>query len=131
MTAIQFGILLLATVGVIFMVVSSVGVLRLPDVYTRMHAAGAATTLGLGCILLAAGFYYGGWALFRMVLLIVLFFITGPVATATMARAAHRTDYQGNLLLYYDDLAVDEARRKGEPIPTFEKPNQTNQIASS
>jgi multicomponent Na+:H+ antiporter subunit G len=112
MTITQLGIFLLASVGVFFMIVSSIGVLRLPDVYTRMHAAGAATTLGLGCILLAAGFYYGGWALFRMVLLITLFFITGPIATATMARAAHRTDYQGNLLLHYDDLAVDEARKK-------------------
>lgn len=109
MTYQQAGILLLAAIGVFFTTVSSIGVLRLPDVYMRMQAAGKATGLGIGCILLAAGFYYGDWALVRMLILLVLFFITGPIATSAMAHAAYRTDYDREIVLYYDELAVDEA----------------------
>jgi multicomponent Na+:H+ antiporter subunit G len=118
MTTSELGILLLASVGVFFMVVSGVGVLRLPDVYTRMHAASAAITIGIGCILLAAGFTYGQWELVRMLLLIVLFYITGPIATTSMARAAYRTDYEGRLVLHYDELAVhDEQLDDSSPPP--------------
>ena len=111
MTYKELGIILLATVGVFFMLVSSIGLLRLPDAYMRMHAAGKATSLGIGCILLAAGFYYGDWALLRMVILLLLFFITGPIATSAMAHASYRTDYDRELVLYYDELAAAEAQQ--------------------
>jgi len=42
-------------------------------------------------------------------ILLVLFFITGPIATSAMAHAAYRTDYDREIVLYYDELAVDEA----------------------
>lgn len=108
MTIQQAGILLLATIGVIFTAVSSIGVLRLPDVYMRMQAAGKATTIGISCVLLAAGFHYGEWTLVRMLILLLLFFITGPIATSAMAHAAYRTDYDREIVLYYDELAEDE-----------------------
>jgi multicomponent Na+:H+ antiporter subunit G len=108
MTWQELGILLLAAIGVFFMSVSSIGVLRLPDVYLRMQAAGKATTLGIGCILLAAGFVFGEWALLRMVILLVLFFITGPIASAAITHAAYRTDYERELVLHYDELAAFE-----------------------
>lgn len=117
MTTGELGILILASIGVFFMVVSSVGVLRLPDVYTRMHAASSATTLGIGCILLAAGFTYGQWGLFKMLTLMILFFITGPIATTTMARAAYRTDYDAKLVLHYDELADDDVQQRDDPNP--------------
>lgn len=120
MTTRELGILLLASIGVLFMVVSSVGVLRLPDVYTRMHAAGSAITLGIGCILLAAGFTYGQWGLVRMLILIVLFFITGPIATTAMARAAYRTDYEGRLVLNYDELAVHDEQPDDSSPPSVQ-----------
>lgn len=112
MTLQQASILLLATIGVAFTAVSSIGVLRLPDVYMRMQAASKATTLGIGCILLAAGFHYGEWALVRMLILLFLFFITGPIASSAMAHAAYRTDYDREIVLYYDELAVDEQRQQ-------------------
>jgi multicomponent Na+:H+ antiporter subunit G len=102
----------LAAVGTFFTLVSSVGVLRLPDVYARMQAAGKATSLGIGCILLAAGFHFGEWALVRMIILLVLFFITGPIAITAMAHAAYRTDYERELVLDYDDLAAVEEQRQ-------------------
>ena len=122
MTMHELGILILASIGVFFMVVSSIGILRLPDVYARMQAAGKATSLGIGSVLLAAGFYYGEWALVRMVILLLLFFITSPIATAAMAHAAYRTDYERELVLYYDELAAAEARQRGEPLANTNMP---------
>ncbi|MCC6458174.1 MAG: monovalent cation/H(+) antiporter subunit G [Caldilineaceae bacterium] len=109
MTPQELGILTLASIGVFFMLVSSIGLVRLPDVYARMQSAGKATTLGIGFTLLAAGFYYGEWGLFRMIVLLVLFFITGPIATTAMAHAAYRTDYEREIVLHYDELADAEA----------------------
>jgi multicomponent Na+:H+ antiporter subunit G len=120
----ELAILILAAIGVLFMLVSSVGVLRLPDVYARMQAAGKATSIGIGCILLAAGFFYGEWALVRMIVLLALFFITGPIATTALAHAAYRTDYERELVLYYDELANAEAKAKkvGEHGPIARQP---------
>lgn len=97
--------LLFASIGVLFMVISAIGILRLPDVYARMHAAGKAATLGVSCLLLAAGIFYGGAFLWRMVILIVLFFITAPIATTAIARAAYRSTPEDRFVLRYDALA--------------------------
>ena len=101
-------ILGLATVGVAFMLISALGILRLPDVFTRMHAAGKAATLGVSCLLLAAGIFFGTLdnisEFWRMVALIALFFVTAPIATTTMARAAYRTAKPGDFTLVVDEM---------------------------
>ncbi|MBI3957804.1 MAG: monovalent cation/H(+) antiporter subunit G [Chloroflexi bacterium] len=102
-------ILTLATVGVVFMLISALGILRLPDVFTRMHAAGKAATLGVSCLLLAAGIFFGdGSQFWRMVALIALFFVTAPIATTTMARAAYRTGKVEEFRLSVDEMAETE-----------------------
>lgn len=106
-------VLFFAMVGVAFMVISAIGVLRLPDMYTRMHAAGKAATLGVICVLLAAGLHYPDY-LIRMVLLIVFFFLTAPVATTTMARAAYRTaKEERRFMLNYDEMAREDDKVTG------------------
>jgi multicomponent Na+:H+ antiporter subunit G len=106
-------VLFFAIVGVAFMVISAIGVLRLPDMYTRMHAAGKAATLGVICVLLAAGLYYPDY-LIRMVLLILFFFLTAPVATTAMARAAYRTAKEERpFMLNYDEMAREDEKVKG------------------
>lgn len=101
-------VLFFATVGVAFMLISAVGIVRLPDVYARMHAAGKAATLGVSCVLMATGLFYPDYLL-RMILLIVLFFVTGPIATTTMARAAYRTSKQERrFVLRYDEMAQQD-----------------------
>lgn len=108
MTIRESFVLLFATIGVAFMFISAVGIVRLPDVYARMHAAGKAATLGVSCVLVAAGLFYPDY-LGRMILLIVLFFVTGPIATTTMARAAYRTSKQDRrFVLRYDEMAQQE-----------------------
>jgi len=100
----------LATVGVVFMLISSLGILRLPDVFTRMHANGKTSTLGVSCLLLATGlFFHDSALLWRMVALIILYFITGPIATTTMARAAYRTGKHTDFKLSVDEMK-DEKR---------------------
>jgi multicomponent Na+:H+ antiporter subunit G len=122
MTTQELGILILAAIGVFFMLVSSIGLVRLPDVYMRMQAASKATSLGIGCILLSAGFTYGEWAMLRMIILLLLFFITNPIATAAIAHAAYRTDYESEIVLYYDELASAEAQQQGESNPATNLP---------
>ena len=114
MTPSEILLLVIASIGVFFMFVSAIGIVRLPDVYARMHAAAKASTLGVSCLLLVAGLEFGEGELFRMVILIVLFFITGPVATTAMARAAYRTDFERELVLHYDELAAGESRGQEE-----------------
>ncbi len=99
-------VVIVAGLGTLFMVIAALGINVLPDVYTRMHAAGKAATLGVSGVLLAAGIYFWDAAQVpRMVALIVLFFITGPIATTTMARATYRTQPRDRLVLKHDDLA--------------------------
>lgn len=105
MSLLELSVLIIAALGVIFMSISSIGMMRLPDVYARMHAAGKASTLGVACLLLAAGIFYGADLFWRMVALIVLFFVTAPIATSAIARAAHRSTPEDHFLLQHDDMA--------------------------
>jgi multicomponent Na+:H+ antiporter subunit G len=78
--------LLLAGAG--FMLVGGIGILRLPDVYTRSHAAGMTDTLGAGLILIGL-MLQGGFTLITVKLILILIFVlyTSPVATHALARA--------------------------------------------
>jgi multicomponent Na+:H+ antiporter subunit G len=95
MTLVELVTALLAAAGVFFIVVSSIGIVRLPDLYMRVHAAGKAGTLGVVGVLLAVGVYYGAGlnaaVVLRMVALIAFFFVTAPVAAAMLERAAFLT----------------------------------------
>jgi multicomponent Na+:H+ antiporter subunit G len=110
MTYQEIAILILASIGVLFSFISAIGIVRLPDVYARMHALGKALTLGVMCILLSAGIVFPD-QLVILVILIILFFVTGPIATTTMARAAYRTDPYRDFVLNYDDLAQFETTK--------------------
>ncbi len=75
--------------GVFFLFMGAVGLLRFPDFYTRMHAAGKSDTLGSLLVLTGLAFYEGIDLTAVKILLIALFiFVTSPTATHAMARAA-------------------------------------------
>lgn len=81
------GVLLIA--GSLFGALAGLGVLRLPDLYTRMHAASKAGAVGAGFILLAvalAGF--DGPVALRATLGILFLLLTTPIAAHLLARAA-------------------------------------------
>ena len=75
--------------GGFFCVVGAVGMLRMPDFYTRMHAASVTETLGAGLILVGL-MLQAGFTLVAVKLLFigVLLFFVSPTATHALARAA-------------------------------------------
>ena len=95
----------LICLGALLIALAAVGVLRMPDVYTRMHAATKAASLGLAFILIGAAIPLDdGIATMKLILAIAFQFMTAPVAAHVIGRAA----YKGDLELWdgtrYDDL---------------------------
>ena len=81
----------LVVVGSFFLLVGTVGLLRLPNVYNRLHATSKAATLGTSSILLAATVYFGaqGDGLTALVGIVFLFF-TAPTGAHVISRAARK-----------------------------------------
>ncbi len=88
---IAFVTVVLVLLGVFFLTLGAVGLLRFPDYFSRMHAAGKCDTLG-SLLLLAGLACYGGLTLASLKLLgiAVFIFLTSPTATHAIARAAYR-----------------------------------------
>ncbi|MGF1466946.1 MAG: monovalent cation/H(+) antiporter subunit G [Sandaracinaceae bacterium] len=81
----------LSALGVVLLVVSAVGLFRLPDALTRQHAATKSTTLALGLVLLGVALEAGDPAVgLRVTLLLAVLLLTLPVASHLLARAAVR-----------------------------------------
>ena len=75
--------------GGFFTVIGAVGLVRMPDLYTRMHAASVTDTLGAGLLLLGFMLQAGlSLVLLKLVFLFLLFFFISPVATHAVANAA-------------------------------------------
>lgn len=75
--------------GTFFMLVGSIGVIRLPDFYTRAHASGKVDTLGILMFLTGLALYEGFTLTAGKLLLIIIFVaFTSPVATHALARRA-------------------------------------------
>ena len=77
--------------GLFFVLAGTIGVLRLPEFYTRLHAAGMTDTLGAELILLALIFQADNLHMVLKLLLVAFFlFVTSPTATHAVAHAAFR-----------------------------------------
>lgn len=77
-------------IGAFFMLVGGIGMVRLPDLFMRLHAPTKSSTLGLGSFLIASMIYWAfqGRFGFAEILLTLLAFITAPVSANLMAQAA-------------------------------------------
>lgn len=96
--------------GSAFALLAAVGVLRMPDVFTRMQASTKASTLGLGCLLIGAALQLGDFASFIRVVSIGAFvLLTTPVAAHVIARASYRADVP-----LWDGTVLDERRRDSD-----------------
>ncbi len=80
----------LLVTGSVFSMIGGLGLLRLPDVYARMHAAGITDTMGAGLIL-AGLMVQGGFSLVTVKLILILVFLlyTSPTSTYALANAAY------------------------------------------
>ncbi|WP_078544264.1 monovalent cation/H(+) antiporter subunit G [Litchfieldia alkalitelluris] len=78
--------------GALISLISAIGVIRLPDVYTRNHAASKGATLGILLILSCAFLFFwveDGYMNARLLLGIIFVFLTAPVAGHLISRAAY------------------------------------------
>lgn len=82
---------LLILTGAIFTFIGSLGLARLRDFYTRLHGPTKATTLGVGCLLIASSLYFSvrenGLSLHELLVTLFLF-ITAPVSAHLLGKAA-------------------------------------------
>ena len=79
----------LVVAGLAVMTLGVYGILRFPDVYTRLHASGKASFLGVSVLLVAGTVGGGPSAAARVVLIVVLLALTTPVAAHAIAQAAY------------------------------------------
>ncbi len=116
-------ILIVSTIvfGIIFTIVTVIGILRLPDVYTRAHAASKSATLGVLSILLGVFLHF--WLIkgifsIQLILAIAFLFITSPIGGHLMSRAAYLSGVKPTELTVGDDLAevVAKARNKQKEV---------------
>ena len=105
---------ILVLVGAFFLFSAGLGLLRMPDTYTRIQAGTKASTLGNILVLAGLGFYHPDWAL---KLLVVAFFVlmTNPLSSHALSRAAHaiRTPMAPSTIV--DALRDEEADGGKEP----------------
>lgn len=107
-------------IGAIFSLIAAVGTIRMPDLYMRMQSATKAGTLGVACVVIAAAIYFGTiLVIVEAVLIVVFLFITAPVASHLIARAAYHTsvplweqtdfdEFTSNAAVNSDDAPSDE-----------------------
>jgi len=76
--------------GSAIVLIGAIGVIRLPDVFTRSHAAGMIDTMGAGMLLLGLMFQAGGFnlVLVKLVMIGLALFFTSPVSSHALVRAA-------------------------------------------
>jgi multicomponent K+:H+ antiporter subunit G len=107
---------LLILIGAGFTLIGSLGLLRLRDFYSRLHAPTKATTLGVGSLLIASAVYFShqeeGLSLHE-VLVTLFLFITAPVGAHLMAKAALHLRLQSLARPPADDL-LDGAECQGQ-----------------
>lgn len=90
MTAWLTGVL--ALMGATLVLLAAIGIVRMPDLFTRMQAATKASTLGLGCLLAAGAVALADVsAIMRLISIGAFIMLTSPVSNHVIARAAYLT----------------------------------------
>ena len=79
-----------ATFGVLFLLLSAVGLLRMPDTITRMHAGTKASTLGSLLVILGVAFIEPSIS-FKLAFLAIFILITNPLSSSILARSTYLT----------------------------------------
>ncbi|GAJ99480.1 Na+/H+ antiporter subunit G [Geomicrobium sp. JCM 19055] len=104
---IEIIVAILVLIGVALALISAFGLIRLPDVYTRSHAATKSATLGVLVTIIGAFLFFGlseGVYSVRLILGIIFVFLTAPVAGHLICRAAYRSGVSLSKESVQDDL---------------------------
>lgn len=81
----------LVLLGAVFTFIGSLGLVRFKDFYTRLHGPTKASTLGVGCLLIASSVFFsitGEGLSLHEILVSVFLFITAPISAHLLAKAA-------------------------------------------
>ncbi|MAU94460.1 MAG: Na+/H+ antiporter subunit G [Fulvimarina sp.] len=109
---------LLVVAGSAFAAVAALGILRLPDIYTRMHAASKAGSVGSGMMLLALALVANsGPEALRAIAAIAFFLLTAPLSAHLLAKAAYAVGYKlwpGSVL---DEMPQIAPKPRGSDTP--------------
>lgn len=129
---IELIIIILVMAGIVLSLLSSLGFLRLPDVYTRMHAGAKGITLGTLLILVGAFiyfWYFHNMISIRLILGIVFVFLTAPVSTQLVIRAAYRSGVPLAPISAKDDLGRDlKELREAEEVEVEEVVDEVDEV---
>lgn len=118
--------------GGFFFVVGAIGLIRMPDVFTRMHASSVSETLGAGLLIAGMALQSGPTLVaLKLAMILLVLLLTGPLATHALARAAlhdgmeplvggkdgklSQTPPEAAVQLYELDRARGRTARKGRP----------------
>ncbi|MBK1694192.1 Na+/H+ antiporter subunit G [Chromatium weissei] len=105
--------------GLFFFWVSGLGLIRMPDTLTRMHAGAKATTLGSLLTLLGAACLAPAWAP-KLLIIAIFILLTNPLSSSVLARAAYRSGAQ-MVPLVCDACADRKAARAAANAPKTEE----------
>lgn len=98
-------------IGAFFSLTAAIGILRLPDIYSRMHAASKAGTLGSGLMLIALAIFATDSATTMRALAGVVFFIlTAPISAHLLAKAAYSVGYKMTKISVIDEMNKNRTR---------------------
>jgi len=95
------GIIFLS-IGVLFLILGAVGILRFPDLFNRMQAGTKATTFGAMFSILGVGFLEPTW-LPKTLIIVLFILISNPVSSHALARSAYRKESK-----LWENTVVDE-----------------------
>lgn len=105
------GVMLIA--GAVFSFLAAFGMVRLPDLFTRMHSASKAGAVGSGLALLAMALVsFETAVIIRALLGIIFFMLTAPISAHLLARAAYIAGYRPKNGFILDDLENPSRKRK-------------------
>jgi multicomponent Na+:H+ antiporter subunit G len=103
------------TTGLVFVLAGAIGVIRLPDFYTRMHAAGVTDTLGAELITLGLILQAQDWQTVAKLFLVgLLVFLTSPTSSHAIANAAHRAGHKPRLSRFHPPHPGEAGKAGGE-----------------
>ncbi len=92
--------------GAVFSLLGAVGMLRMPDLFTRLQAATKTGTLGVGFVMLAVAVHFQELGVVvRSLLVVVFLFLTAPIAAHVIARAAYFVSVP-----LWNQTAIDELK---------------------
>jgi multicomponent Na+:H+ antiporter subunit G len=110
-------IMILSTLGAIFILIASLGIYRMPDFYSRLSVTVKAATVGIGFILGAVALHFSDFSITTKVFAIIFFlFITSPVAAFLITRTAYM-----NGTKLWDKTLFDDLKEKNKPTAEQEQ----------